>query len=545
VRTAVDARTAWTEPAAEAIGATWLLAAIAPGGALGRAASERGTRRFLRGDEAEAQAAIERVDALAHEIDAARLAAMRATLAAAPDITAVLARASVGAVLGDVDFFEIGRFIAALAEIAEPLSGWFAGVHDSVYGALQMALGPGRSAGGGFYLADAFDPELANARAEANASQTAYDVARSGLLERIARYVGAESVRDGEFVLMRDHAFGPLPREIHVVRESPAYLLCDVSLDAAALDALAARDTAIARVAEREESVRARLSQAVAAAGSSLAFACEALGDFDLLAARAQFAQRHRCIVPEIADAAPVAFVDARFLPLEEALERHGRRYAPISLELEGVGVVTGPNMGGKTAALRTLGFLAACASLGVPVPAASARLPLFDEIAWLGIAARAVDDDGLLSSFGSEVVALRDFLSRELERPLVLIDEFARTTSPREGRALLVAVLETLYERGALALAATHLANVAPAGAAHFAIGGLHALPPRAGAPLELEAALRRIARAMDYSVQRVASDTAPPADAIALADALGLDPNLIARALGEIHRSSTAEET
>ena len=72
-----------------------------------------------------------------------------------------------------------------------------------------------------------------------------------------------------------------------------------------------------------------------------------------------------------------------------------------------------------------------------------------------------------------------------------------------------------------------------------------LHALPPRAGAPLELEAALRRIARAMDYSVQRVASDTAPPADAIALADALGLDPNLIARALGEIHRSSTAEET
>jgi DNA mismatch repair protein MutS2 len=542
--TAVAARTAWTEAAADAIGASWLLAAIAPGGALGRAADERGTRRFLRGDEAEARTAIARVEALAREVDAARIAALRATIAGAPDITPLLARASAGAVLGDVDFFEIGRFLGALAEVAEPVSHWFAGVDDSVYGALQTALGPGRTTGG-FYLADAFDPELASARSEANARQTAYDVARSGLLDRIARYVGADSVRDGEFVLMRDPALGPLPPEIHVVRESPAYLLCDVSLDDAALSALAARDAASARVAEQEESVRGRLSKAVAAAASSLAFACEALGDFDLLAARAQFAQRYRCVVPEIAAAAPVAFADARFLPLEETLARHGRRYAPISLELDGVGVVTGPNMGGKTAALRTLGFLAACASLGVPVPAASARLPLFDEIAWLGIAARADDDDGLLSSFGTEVVALRDFLGRGLERPLVLIDEFARTTSPREGRALLVAVLEALHERGALALAATHLANVAPAGAAHFAIGGLHALPPRAGAPLDLEAALRRIARAMDYSVRRVTSDAAPPADAIALADALGLDPKLVARALGEIHRSVTAEET
>lgn len=543
--TAIDARTAFTEPAGEAIGATWLLAAIAPGGALGRAASERGTRRFLRGDEAAARTAIERVDALAREVDAARLAALRATIAGAPDITPVLARASAGAALGDVDFFEIGRFLGALAEVAEPVSGWFAGVAGPFYGTLQTALSPGRSATGGFYLAGAFDPELANARAEVNARQAAYDVARNGLLERIARYAGADSVRDGEFVLMRDRALGPLPPEIRVVRESPAYLLCDVSLDDAALGALAARDAASARVAECEESVRARLSEAVAAASSSLAFACEALGDFDVLAARAQFAQRYRCVVPQIAEAAPIAFADARFLPLEETLGRHGRRYAPISLELEGVGVVTGPNMGGKTAALRTLGFLAVCASVGVPVPAASARLPLFDEIAWLGIAARAGDDEGLLSSFGSEVVALRDFLSRDLARPLVLIDEFARTTSPREGRALLVAVLEALHERGALALAATHLANVAPGGAAHFAIGGLHALPPRAGAPLDLEAALRRIGRAMDYRLHRVASDAAPPADAIALADALGLDPTLIARALGEIHRSATEEET
>jgi DNA mismatch repair protein MutS2 len=194
------------------------------------------------------------------------------------------------------------------------------------------------------------------------------------------------------------------------------------------------------------------------------------------------------------------------------------------------MGVVTGPNMGGKTAALRTLGFLAACVALGVPVPAAEARLPLFDEIVWLGIGAAALED-GLLSSFGAEVVTLRSFLDRQAARPLVLVDEFARTTSPREGRALLVALLETLEQRGALGLAATHLAQVTAAGS-HFAIGGLRELPPRDGPPLELEAALRRIAQAMDYRLRRVSGDSGAPGDAIALADALGLDAELIARA-------------
>jgi hypothetical protein len=522
---------AWDETCAHAFGADWLLEELAPSGALGRAARER-ERTFRPGDEDAARAAIGLVGAAAAGIDAARLASVRAAIGTAPDPRAALAQARAGGILGDVDFFDLARFLDVLAELA-PLAEMaaFAAHVPGDAAELRAVFGPGRGAERSFYIADAFDAELASRRAAAASYDAAYDLARSRLADRVARYAGVARVRDGEFVLMRDAMSGPLPPEIRVLRETPAYLLCEISLDEAALEALAARDAAFSQVAEAEERVRARLSQCVGERAAELDTAAAALGALDLFAARVAFAMRYGCVVPQIAARAGVTFESARYLPLAAALERSGRRYVPISLHLAGIGIVTGPNMGGKTAALRTVGFLAACVALGVPVPADAAEIALFDEIAWLGIGAQ-VAEDGLLSAFGSEVVAVRSFLDGGMRRELVLIDEFARTTSPLEGRALLVALLETLHARGALALAATHLANVTPGGATHFAIGGLAAIAPQSNGPLDLATALARIADAMDYRLHEVSQDTVPASDAIALAEALGLEPALIARA-------------
>jgi len=521
----------WTEESGPAFGADWLLEAIAPAGAFGRRARAR-ERAFRPGDEEGARRALARVVTAARAAEPARLEALRAALADAPDPGPALARAGGGGVLGDADFFELARFLDAHAAIAALAHGV---VDEAVLREpapeLRATLAPGITALRTFYLDDGFDAALAAARAESARAQAAYDAARSRLAERAAAFAGVERVHDGEFVVMRERFSAPVPAEIRIVREAATYALCELALDDAALAALGARDAAVVAVAEAEEAVRARLSVAVAAAAVALERACDVLGDIDLLVARASFAQRYGCVEPEIVEA-EIAFVDARYLPLALALERRGRRYAPISLELGGIGVVTGPNMGGKSASLRTIGFVAACVALGVPVPAASARVPLFDEIAWLGLAA-APADDGLLSAFGSEVVEARAFLQRGWSRALVLVDEFARTTAPREGRALLIALLETLRERGTLALAATHLTGVADAARAeHYAMGGLKRLPATAGAPLALDAALSRIAQAMDYRLVRVAEDAVPAADAIALAEALGLDAATIARA-------------
>lgn len=519
----------WNAATAEAIGAKWLLDAIAPAGSFGRRALAR-ERPFLRGDEDAARDAIARVASLAAKMSAGDLAAMRAAIARAPDCADVFVRATAGATLDDVDFFELGRLIRAIDEVARFVAR--ESFAARAIAEVRAALEPGTTNGYGFYLADAFDATLARERARANAAQAAFDAERSRIGERVANFAGIEHVRDGEFVLMRDAIASVLPQEIRVVREAPTYFLCEVALDDAARDALAQRDDAIACVAAAEEAVRARLSRAVADAAMALESACDALGDLDALVARAQFALAHACVVPEIASDGGYALVDACFVPLRDTLAERGRTYAPISLELDGIGVVTGPNMGGKTVALRTLGFVGACVALGVPVPARAARVVLVDDIVWLGIGANADPDDGLLSSFGREVIGLRAFLARDPRRAIVLVDEFARTTSPREGRALSIALLERLRERGALGLAATHLAGIATAAkVAHFAVGGLRAFA-ESPAPLDFDAALARIARAMDYRITRVDEDAAASSDALELGAALGLDAEFVARA-------------
>lgn len=536
----------WDAETAAAIGIDWLLSRSAPAGEFGWRRRAR-QRVFAPGDEPEAQARIAQVVRVAETLEAERLEALRAALAGIPDPGPALVRASAGEVLGDVDFFELNRFFAALDEIRTLASHRaFTGSELPSGGdALRDALAPGRTPQRGFYLDDEFASGLAAARARANERQTAYDLARGALLARAAAALGLDHLRDGEFTLLRDVTPGPLPPEVRVLREAPAYFACELALDAPALAALAARDAAAAAVAEAEEEVRARLSRLAGAAAADLQRACEVLGELDVLTGCARFAQRYACVAPHVVEwGAPFAFEDARYLPLAEALAESGRSYAPISLELDGVAVVTGPNMGGKTAALRTSGFVAACVALGLPVPARAAGVPLFDEVAWIGIVRGEESNDGerrLLSSFGSEVRALRDLFERDARRALVLIDEFARTTTPREGRALLVALLQRLAERDARALAATHLHGVArEAGAAHYAIAGLRALPPRSRPPLALGAALHLIAEAMDYRLRRGGEEDAAQADALALADALGLDEELVARARRELTRRS-----
>lgn len=545
----------WDAATADAIGADWLHDALAPAGDFGRRARAR-ERPLRRGDETRGRREIERVAALARTVEGDRLRALRAALADAPDPSAAFVRASAGAVLDDADLFEILRFLDALAAIAALASeeAFAAERPAPIDERLRAEFERGRTASRTFYLDDAFTPELATARAERDAAQAAFDAVRSQLAVRVAAYAGLDRVGQGEFVLMRDRIAEPLPPEIRVLREAPTYLLCELAFDDDTVAAETRRDAAAVRVAEAEEAVRAALSTCVGASSAALQSACEALGRLDLLVARVRFTRDYRCVVPQIIEAAEIDFQEARYLPLVLALDERGRAYVPLDFELAGNGVLTGPNMGGKTAALRTVGFLVACVAYGVPVPARAARIPLIDEIAWLGIgtdapgerrgsAGAAVRDvrsargglhagDGLLSAFAAEIIAARALLQREHVRPLVLVDEFARTTSSREGRALLVALLDAFRARGALALASTHFERVAEAAhAAHYATGMLHAFGPNEGV-MSLDRALERIGQAMDYRIRRVAADAPPSTDALALAAALGLDPLVIARA-------------
>ncbi len=519
------------EQSALALDAPWFIAELEPAGDYGRSVFAE-LCAFVPGEETLAQDRAQRVAAFGARMGQARLELLREILHTMPDARHAVATAAMGDLPDDAAFLELLRFCDGAKQIdahlgdvdVEPCA-------DDAVRTLGADLERGRCGRRGFYLDDAFDPQLAEARVRLDETAAEFEAARGRLAGAVARQLGRDEPAWGEFILMRGDLLGGVPSHVRVVREAPTYYLCELELDEASRAALQRRDEAAQTVAALEYAVRAKLAGRVGERAGALAAAMRRLGELDVLVAAARFAVRYRCTVPAIVDRGCIDCVGARYLPLAAELERVGASYVPIDVRLTGVAVVTGPNMGGKSAGLRTCGTIALCAAFGLPVPATRATVGLFDRIAWLGIGVQA-DRGGLLSSFAGEVVRLRDLLEDEQRRMFLLIDEFARTTTPHEGQALLVAVIGRLRQRGICALVATHLSGVArAAGVAHLAVRGLRTVPSR---PLngDLAAALEALAAAMDYTLLEVGADDPGQTDALALARLLGLDDELVAAA-------------
>jgi DNA mismatch repair protein MutS2 len=149
---------------------------------------------------------------------------------------------------------------------------------------------------------------------------------------------------------------------------------------------------------------------------------------------------------------------NARHPLLERNLKFKGGSIVPTSVELEGDRrelVITGPNTGGKTVALKTAGLLALMAQSGIPVPADHAELPIFDAV--LADIGDYQSIEQNLSTFSAHVTNI-DFISRTAtERSLVLLDELGSATDPEEGAALAVAIAEHFRRIRCFTIISTH----------------------------------------------------------------------------------------
>ena len=513
---------------ARAVEFRWLRSALTPASAYGDRVFDLCVP-FAPGEEVKAQTRAQRIAAIASALTLETLDAMRDVFRNVPDAATAIARASMGDPLSDANLLELQRFFDACVRIDTLSSGADSLPKVASDAVLETArrLELGRAGKFGFYLADNFDPSLGRARAALAQAQAEYDAVRGRTTVEIAERLG-RVIEGSEFIIMRSDLDGALPTGIRVVREAATYLLCEVEETQATLAALERRDGYATAAADAEEHVRLALTEAVRMHAAALSAASDAFGEADVLVAAARFTLMHDCHVPQIVSNATLQFTDACFAPLALELEKEGRRFTPISIAIDDVAVLTGPNMGGKSVCLRTCGFIAACASFGLPVPARDATVALFAEISWLGVGADE-EPGGLLSTFAREVVRLRDVVARERRPLFVLLDEFARTTTPREGKALLVAVLKRFEAIAARGLAATHLAGVAQAaGVRHFAVRGLRGIPNRP-TTADLHEALETLASSMDYTIEEVTDEGSTRSDAIALAALLGLDERVI----------------
>ncbi|HEV2199874.1 MAG TPA: Smr/MutS family protein [Bryobacteraceae bacterium] len=187
----------------------------------------------------------------------------------------------------------------------------------------------------------------------------------------------------------------------------------------------------------------------------------EALARLDLTFAKAEFALDYGCSIPRISPEGQRRLLlrEARHPLLEDILRKHKKSVVPVSFELneqKRTLLISGPNTGGKTVALKTAGLLTLMAHAGLPVPASEAEFPLLDEVL-----ADIGDHQSIqesLSTFSAHIAAIRHMLEHAAAASLVLIDELGRATDPEEGGALGVAVLDAIQRRGAFTIASTHL---------------------------------------------------------------------------------------
>jgi DNA mismatch repair protein MutS2 len=201
-----------------------------------------------------------------------------------------------------------------------------------------------------------------------------------------------------------------------------------------------------------------QLTQRLRLLREPLVAAADTIAAFDSVFARARFAQDFDAAMPEFSKAAELRLESARHPVLEDKLRREERAIVPMTLALGGqerLLVISGPNTGGKTVALKTTGIAALSAQAGIPVAAQRAVLPLFDHVLVDIGDEQSIAAD--LSTFSAHMLNLKSMLQAATPRSLVLVDEMGTGTAPEEGAALAVALLDEFHAKNCIVLATTH----------------------------------------------------------------------------------------
>ena len=279
------------------------------------------------------------------------------------------------------------------------------------------------------------------------------------------------------------------------------------------------------------ELILRELSNQVGAYASDISRSISLVAEIDLALAKARYARKLNAAEPVIIESGS----DGQIKPVLKLIDaRHPllvEKAVPLSVEIGkdfSILVITGPNTGGKTVALKTVGLLSLMAQSGLPIPAApESVLPVYDNIfADIG------DEQSIahtLSTFSWHISNIVRILNKVTDRSMVLLDELGTSTDPSEGSALARSLLLYLKNRGAMAVATTHFSELKA-----FA----HTTPGLQNASLDFDP----VTLAPTY---HLSVGIPGGSNALSTASRLGLPAEIIDEAKGMLNRSSLELET
>ena len=335
-------------------------------------------------------------------------------------------------------------------------------------------------------LEDKASPELARIRREIEKQRRSIQESLRGYLRRLAE---GGTVQD-ELVTIRGERF-VIPVKVEQKRRVQGVVHgASSSGQTVFVEPLETieQNNELVRLLEEElaevHRILLELTRRIGAQAAEILAAVDVLGELELQFAKARFAEEYNCVAVTLTQSSDdsesggegaelrpgwtgegarphtsrLLLHSARHPLLERNLKLKGVAVVPVSVELEGERrqlIITGPNTGGKTVTLKTVGLLALMAQSGLPVPADRAELPVYDAV--LADIGDYQSIEQNLSTFSAHVTNI-DFISRTAtSRSLVLLDELGAATDPEEGAALAVAIAGYFGSIGCMTVISTH----------------------------------------------------------------------------------------
>ena len=311
-------------------------------------------------------------------------------------------------------------------------------------------------------LSDDASPDLKRIRREIERQQRAIE---SSLRQALRRFSGEGSTQE-DLITIRGERF-VIPVKAEWKRRIPGVVhgasSSGQSVYIEPLETIEQNNELIRLLDEEQAEVHrifVQMTSEIAREASTLSTGSSILAQVDALQALARFAEEYECTAPVFAtDEAPELLVqNGRHPLLERRLRRSHGTIVPLTLGLESAArqlIISGPNTGGKTVALKTAGLLTMMAQAGIPVPAERLVLPVFRSfLADIGDA-QSIEQN--LSTFSAHIVNLNRIAAKADEHSLVLLDELGSATDPEEGAALAVAIAGHFLASRAWSIISTH----------------------------------------------------------------------------------------
>lgn len=316
------------------------------------------------------------------------------------------------------------------------------------------------------HIRDTASPELLRirrelARAESSVSKTLYSILRSAQSEGVVDKDVTPTLRDGRLVIP---VLPGMKRKLNGIVHDESATGKTVFIEPAEV-VEANNKIRELESEERHEIIRilTAFTAKVRPHAKSILESYSFLATIDFIRAKAELARLTKAMEPTITDRPHVDWLQARHPLLQLSLERQGKRVVPLDILLNSdkhILIISGPNAGGKSVCLKTVGLLQYMVQCGLSIPVGDrSEIGIFENLMIDIGDEQSLEND--LSTYSSHLLNMKNMMRQANAQTLILIDEFGTGTEPQIGGAIAEAVLEQFCQKGAWGVITTHYQNL------------------------------------------------------------------------------------